>query len=211
MTTPTPQPTSITVWTDKKHIVYIQIFIILFVDLACLAALIMGWAELGPWNQFVLISSIIMAPLYLSMYVLNVEFNQAKLVFQLPHKKRSFELAEIRHVRINKRMRNEYLEVKMEKYIGLRRTFSFVVDKNECEVITALNTLLSKGCKVYSNEKLDTRVFSIRQPGGLNIRKPLCTLEKLFLLFTKKVVERTFLFAMYPFLITNKKSMTFFS
>lgn len=146
------------IWTQQKLNVYLNIAIISFVNLAGLTITILYWSELSVWHKAGLLGSFLLSIPFLSMYVMYFEMDEDGIILNLPHKQVRVRLSEIESVRVNKKMSNEYLEIRLSNAIGIRKRFHFLIDKNEDLIVETLNVFVRNGVKVYSKPTLETRV-----------------------------------------------------
>ncbi|MDX2360969.1 MAG: hypothetical protein QNK23_09195 [Crocinitomicaceae bacterium] len=146
------------IWTQPKFNVYFNVVLICAVNLIGLVITILFWQELNIAYKSVLLTSFFLAIPFLMIKVLGITVDKNTIVFILPHKKTSMNLAEIKSARLIKKMSNEYLEIRTTKSIGFRKQFRFLVKKNEEAVAEIMNEFLNNGVKVYSNSNLETSV-----------------------------------------------------
>lgn len=138
-----------TIWTQNKSDVYSSVIIITIINLFGLVALIAFGKSLGGNAQIALLGSFVLSIPYLAMYVMGMNINATNFEFIFPHRKRSFEFHQIESFRVYKKLGKEYFTIKMKNPIGIRKSFSFLIKKNEAEVTEVLNLLLKQGCKAF--------------------------------------------------------------
>jgi hypothetical protein len=146
-------------WTHQKRAVFFNISLILSINLIGVGVTIAFWNELDWLFKTTLIVSSVLAFIYLSMYVMRIELKQKILDLVLPHKRISLQYFQVDSIRVNKRMGKTTLLFRLNKPVGFRRNISFSVDKNEERAIEAINFLRKRGCRIYTNPNLDTKIF----------------------------------------------------
>lgn len=147
---------SFNIWIHPA--VKLIISIILFIELLNILCLIFYWNELDTLFQVVLISSAVLTPLYLSMYVTRLAFENEQLQFVLPHKIIPFTQTDIEYIRIRKKLNQEHIEIKLKKPIGIRKKVYVEVQKNLPELTELMNYFLQERFPIYTNSKLSTKI-----------------------------------------------------
>lgn len=146
------------IWTQSKSNVYFNLAFIVVVNIICLSITILFWKSLDLSNKYTLLGSFFLAVAFLSMYVLGCTITKENIVFMLPHKKVKMQLSEIESARVSKRWSVEYLEIRTNKRIGIRKRFQFQISKNEEEISEILNGFIATGVKVFTNSTIKTSV-----------------------------------------------------
>lgn len=153
------QQQSQVLWSHPKTTVYFNISLILSINLLGIIVTVLYWNDLDWLFRGTLIGSSVLAIAYLSMYVLRIELAEDQFKLVLPHRSVSHKYFQIDSVRVNKRMGKTTLLFRLNKPIGIRKNISFSVDKNVEQSIEALNFLRQRGCRIYTNPNLETKIF----------------------------------------------------